>query len=33
MTSPSTIIPPGPGFVIGVAAATGIHRTPEYALA
>ena len=33
MTSPSTLTPPGPGFVIGVAAATGIHRTPEYAVA
>lgn len=32
MTSPTTT-PPGPGFVIGVAAATGIHHTPEYALA
>lgn len=33
MTSPSISIPPGPGFVIGVAAATGIRRTPAYAVA
>ena len=33
MTLPSICIPPGPGFVIGVAAATGVHRTPAYALA
>lgn len=33
MTAPTTATPPGPGFVIGVAAVTGIHRTPAYALA
>ncbi|NEC90390.1 hypothetical protein [Streptomyces sp. SID12501] len=33
LSSPSTSIPPGPGFVIGVAAATGIRRTPAYATA
>jgi hypothetical protein len=33
VTAPSTDIPPGPGFVAGIAAATGIHQTPEYEIA
>ncbi|MFC8199957.1 hypothetical protein ACFUTV_31875 [Streptomyces sp. NPDC057298] len=33
MTSPSLDIPPGPGFVATVTAATGIHRTDAYDVA
>ncbi|MFE0132814.1 hypothetical protein ACFWY6_14785 [Streptomyces sp. NPDC059037] len=33
MTMPGLDIPPGPGFVSSVAAATGIHHTPAYDIA
>lgn len=33
MTSPSLDVPPGPGFVATVAAATGIHRTNAFKVA
>ncbi|MFD8005870.1 hypothetical protein [Streptomyces mirabilis] len=33
MTSPSVDIPPGPGFVASVAAATGIHHTDDFDIA
>ncbi|MFD3558505.1 hypothetical protein ACFWVU_02390 [Streptomyces sp. NPDC058686] len=33
MTSPSVTTPPGPGFVAGIAAASGVHAAGEYNLA
>jgi hypothetical protein len=33
VTSSGISLPPGPGFVASLAAATGIHRTPAYDLA
>ncbi|MCX5562873.1 hypothetical protein [Streptomyces sp. NBC_00038] len=33
MAAPSLDIPPGPEFVASLAAATGVHHTPEFAVA